>query len=373
MAKTVVGLFDNARDAQDVLSDLQGLGYSASDAELLTQGALSGDASNVVDRLTSEGVPRSDADLYVEGIRRGGALVVATTSDTQVDEVVDVMNRHNIVDLESRRGTFGTTDVDTGYATTGAANVDTSYSTTGTTDVDTTYSTTGTTDVDTTYAGTTTHDTSDASSRTGMGPGTSGAVPVGDRDTTRTTDYDTTTARTTDYDTGTARSNEINAGEEVAVPIVEEELRVGKRDVERGGVRVETSVEERPVEEQVTVRDETVRVDRRPASGATTAADVNAFEEGTFEVRETDEEVVADKQARVVEEVVISKDVEDRTETVNDTVRRTDVDVNEVGGTRTTDTTYTDTNRDRTLTDRIEGATGADVDRDGDVDGRPRR
>jgi len=108
MAKTVVGLFDDARDAQDVLSDLQGLGFSASDAELITQSALSGDASNVVDRLTNEGVPSSDANLYLEGIRSGGALVVATTSDDQVDQVVDVMNRHNIVDLESRRGTFGT-------------------------------------------------------------------------------------------------------------------------------------------------------------------------------------------------------------------------------------------------------------------------
>lgn len=360
MAKTVVGLFDDARDAQDVLSDLQGLGFSASDAELITQGALSGDASNVVDRLTNEGVPSSDANLYLEGIRSGGALVVATTSDDQVDQVVDVMNRHNIVDLESRRGTFGTTDVDTNY------------------------STTGTTNVETTYAGTTTHDTTDVSSGTGMGPGTSGAVPVGDRDTTRTTDYDTTTARTADYGTSTTRGSEINTGEEVAVPIVEEELRVGKRDVERGGVRVETRVEERPVEEQVTVRDETVNVQRRPASGSTTAADVNAFQEGTFEVRETDEEVVADKQARVVEEVVISKEAQERTETINDTVRRTDVDVQQVGGTRTTDTTTsgygttgttgtTDTNRDRTLTERVEGATGLDVDRDGDVDGRTRR
>ncbi len=142
-------------------------------------------------------------------------------------------------------------------------------------------------------------------------------------------------------------------------------------------------VEETPVEEQVNLREETVRVDRRPVDRPVSDADTAAFQEGTFEVRETDEEAIVDKQARVVEEVVIDKDVEERTETIRDTVRRTDVDVEDLSD-RTVGSEYRDTDvtsqagttgqRQRGLTDRIEDVTGRDIDRDTDVAGRdPRR
>ncbi len=117
--------------------------------------------------------------------------------------------------------------------------------------------------------------------------------------------------------------------DEAVVPIVEEELRVGKRPVERGGIRIHKRVEETPVSEQVTLRDETVDVERRPVDRPASEADVAAVREGAFEVHERDEEAVVDKEARVVEELVVNKDVEERTETVQDTVRRTDVDVDE--------------------------------------------
>ena len=42
------------------------------------------------------------------------------------------------------------------------------------------------------------------------------------------------------------------------------------------------------------------------------------------------------KEARVVEEVVVGKTATDRVETVTDTVRRTDVEVEEIPGTTTT-------------------------------------
>lgn len=116
-------------------------------------------------------------------------------------------------------------------------------------------------------------------------------------------------------------------GEE-KLEVTEEELEVGKRQVDRGGVRVRTYVTERPVEEQVRVRDETVNVERRPVDRTVDAADADrAFQEKTVEMSETDEEVIVGKRAHVIEEVVLSKDVEERTETVRDTVRRTDVEV----------------------------------------------
>jgi uncharacterized protein (TIGR02271 family) len=128
---------------------------------------------------------------------------------------------------------------------------------------------------------------------------------------------------------------------ETTIPVVEEELEVGKREVERGGVRVESRVEERPVEKEVHLREERVHVERRPVDRPVTEGD-KAFREGTFEVTERAEEAVVAKTARVVEEVVVGKQVEEHTETVRDTLRRTDVDVQEVN---TKDKTGTDRDR----------------------------
>jgi len=130
---------------------------------------------------------------------------------------------------------------------------------------------------------------------------------------------------------GTAMNSNLYNGQDVAIPIIEEELHVGKREVEGGGVRVNTRVEEVPVNEQVTLRDEQVDIHRKRVDRPVTEADMAAVQSGTFEVREHDEEAVVDKQARVVEEVHIRKDVQERTENIQDTVRRTDVDVDQLG------------------------------------------
>ena len=124
-----------------------------------------------------------------------------------------------------------------------------------------------------------------------------------------------------------------SAGNEEVLPVVEEELHVGKRQVQQGGVRVYTRVTERPVEEQVTLRQERVSVDRRPADRPLNDPD-RAFQERAVEATETAEEAVVDKRARVVEEVAVRKDVEQQTETVRDTVRKTDVDVEQIPGQR---------------------------------------
>jgi uncharacterized protein (TIGR02271 family) len=116
-------------------------------------------------------------------------------------------------------------------------------------------------------------------------------------------------------------------GEE-SIPVVEEDLEVGTRAVEGGGVRVHTFVTEKPVDAQVRVRDERVTVDRRPVDRPLGAGDLDdAFQERTVEMNERTEDVVVGKTARVVEEVVVGKDVDERTETVTDTVRKTGVEV----------------------------------------------
>jgi uncharacterized protein (TIGR02271 family) len=118
---------------------------------------------------------------------------------------------------------------------------------------------------------------------------------------------------------------------EAVIPVVEEELRVGKREVEKGGVRITNRVTETPVEEEVRLREEHINVERRPVDRPVSNAD-NAFQSGAIEVTETAEEAVVAKNARVVEEVVVNKDVQERTETVRDTLHRTDVDVEPVEG-----------------------------------------
>jgi len=111
-----------------------------------------------------------------------------------------------------------------------------------------------------------------------------------------------------------------------SIPLAREELTVGKRVVQHGAVRVHTYVTETPVEEKVTLRDEEAFVERTPVNRAASAGEA-AFQERTLEVRELGEEAVVSKQARVVEEVRVGKRQTAHTETVRDSVRKTEVEV----------------------------------------------
>ncbi len=134
--------------------------------------------------------------------------------------------------------------------------------------------------------------------------------------------------------------------EGTTIPIIEENLVVGKRDVDRGGVRVYSHVVETPVATDVTLHDEFINVERRFVDRPATAADFAAGAGKTIELNATGEEAVIGKTARVVEEVVVGKEGSQRTETVSDSVRKTEVEVEELDGVRTgtTGTTNTKTN-----------------------------
>ncbi len=124
------------------------------------------------------------------------------------------------------------------------------------------------------------------------------------------------------------------------IKVLEERLTVGKRMVEHGGVRVRAYVIERPVEAQVTLHEEHLTIERRPVNRPATAADVTEFADKTLEGRATREEAVVSKDVRVVEEIGLKKEVADRVETVRDTVRKTEVDVEDAAAkTRTAGTT----------------------------------
>jgi uncharacterized protein (TIGR02271 family) len=126
-------------------------------------------------------------------------------------------------------------------------------------------------------------------------------------------DFDVASTRGTGL-TG-AGAGQADRGEEV-IPVAEERLRVGKRDVSHGRVRIRSYVVETPVEEQVTLREERVSVERRPVDRALSDAD-QAFQERTIEAEELGEEAVVSKETRVTEEVVIRKETKEHTETVS--------------------------------------------------------
>lgn len=119
-------------------------------------------------------------------------------------------------------------------------------------------------------------------------------------------------------------SGRLEAGADQTIPVVEEELTVGKRQVGQGGVRVYSEVTEVPVQETVQLREERAKVRRRKVNRPATAAD-EGFEQRAIEVDETVEEPVVGKRRRVTEEVTVGKEAVEREETVSDTVRKTDV------------------------------------------------
>ena len=136
-----------------------------------------------------------------------------------------------------------------------------------------------------------------------------------------------TSASATAY-TGTPTT----ASQGTAIPIVEEELVVGKREVDRGGVRIYSHVVERPVEADINLREERINVERRMVNRPATAADFAAGSGSVLELNATGEEAVVGKTSRVVEEVVVGKQSSERTEAIHDSVRKTEVDIEQVPG-----------------------------------------
>jgi len=154
-------------------------------------------------------------------------------------------------------------------------------------------------------------DRSTSASPTGLAPGESTAATGG---------Y--TTDTTTNYDTGTSGNTE-------SVRLHEEELQVGKRQVEAGNVRLRKVVNTEHQEVPVELRTEEVEIERVPVSDATATSDSDVFEEEEINVPVTREEPVVAKEVRTTGEVRLNKNVQTQTETVGGDVRSEDVDVDD--------------------------------------------
>ena len=196
---------------------------------------------------------------------------------------------------------------------------------------------------------------------TGAAAGMMGsATPVSDTTATRDTAMGTGTGmgstRTSAMDTGVGMTDAASRTAPTSmgtgtgndtIKVMKEDLVVGKREHEAGGVRVTSHVVETPVQEQVTLHEERVTLERRPVNERV-AGPGDAFVDKTIEARATSEEAVVGKETRVIEEIGIKKEATDRVETVRDTVRETKVDIEDTSSTTRPATTTTTTTTDTT-------------------------
>jgi uncharacterized protein (TIGR02271 family) len=291
--RTVTAMYDTSGAAEAARDRLVGIGVPSADITIRGTGASTGttttagdDTRSFWEELKSLFVPDEDRHTYAEGLRRGSYLLTAQVPAGLEDQVYDVLEDSGAVDLDARTSEWQASGWK-GYGTEGVAG-GTAYSESG-------IATTGT--------------------------GTAFAA----------TDQRATTARSGAAVAGSTGARDVTEGEE-SVQLMEEQLRVGKREVGRGSVRVRSYVVEQPVEEQVDLRQERVTIERRPVNRELQPGDA-AFVERTIEAVERGEEVVVAKSARVVEEIGLRKDVERETETIRDTVRRQEVEVEDDRGT----------------------------------------
>ncbi|WP_413675070.1 DUF2382 domain-containing protein [Massilia cellulosiltytica] len=309
MQHTLVAVFDNRSDAQNAMDELLASGFTR-DNVYVSSADLSGTTTTAGATLGAtheEGVGASikhffenlfgsdhdeHATRYSTAVAGGQhVLTLTTSSEPEVERAADVIERFGPIDIDERHDLAGN-----------AASLGTSA-----------------------YQ----PQTSPSLAAGSMQSGTQGGNLSGSlSDSTSRSD---SLQRETAVDRTTGKA---------AIPVVQEEVRVGKRQVERGGVRVFSRLVETPVNETVSLREEHVSVERRPVDQPLDPADVAALKDQTIELRETAEEAIVQKSARVVEEVVVGKEVSQRQQNIKDTVRHTEVEVQPLQGSASDDDTY---------------------------------
>ncbi len=287
---TVVAVFRNRSEAEAAASDLRANGFASSDIYLSSDksavdaagqpGGVYSDADTEPHQQHEGGIvgwfksvfgqeEHGDRGYYEDAVNTGHSFLSVDVTADSVDRAANVLNGHNPIDIHREEGTEN------------AASTDALAK----------------------------------APPTGAVPAYGAGVAVPDaRATAAAPNARATAAANTD----------------AAIPVVREELKVGKRSVLKGGVRVYSRMVEEPVQETVRLHEEKVRVDRTPVNREATAADLKPGREQVFEVKEFAEEAVVSKQARVVEEVRVHKDATEHTETINENVRHTEVNVENV-------------------------------------------
>ncbi|MGV3617643.1 MAG: DUF2382 domain-containing protein [Fimbriimonas sp.] len=242
-------------------------------AGLIAGGAAGAATGGILGGLIGLGIPKEEADVYAESVRRGGTLVTVSAEDADASRAHSILDRDGAVDIEERAAAYR------------------------------------------------------AQGFTAFDPN---APVYQEEETIQERQRYQAPVVNTAVSTSPATPAATNLNENERLEVVREDLAVGKREVERGGVRIRSYVTERPVSEQVTLREEHVDIQRTPVDRVVDPSAIDAFQERTVEVREHAEIPVVAKEAHVIEEISVGKTAEQRTETVSDTVRETHVDVERI-------------------------------------------
>ena len=294
MSHTVVGIFNNADEARNAIEQLVNRGFDRSDVDYAA-GSVSGDYPDDVNRNDNEnGITRffknlfddkDERERYTRVAKNGCIVTVHTHSPGEAHRASEILDENGAVDVNEKAREYrmqNNTATDNDYDYPNRVNRDTDDYRQNVNEVN---------------------------------------------DINKDTPYNTQANRETD-DT---YFNDKNRNKETRkMPVIEESLEVGKKVVEKGGVRLRSRIIEKPVEEKIRLREEHVNVERTKVDRAATDADFNNFRDETIEVRERREVPVVNKNAKVVEEVSVNKTVDHRDETVRDKVRRKEVDVENV-------------------------------------------
>ena len=282
MSQTVIGVFDSASEAQQAVEQLVTNGFTRDNIDVSAQGNTSTTDTSINrtdrDDDNESGIGKFFRDLFgsdddssskcSEVARRGTLVTVHAQSDDEAERAADILDEYGAVDVDERATQYGYTGGTSTMGTDGMGNNPMGINTMGTGTMDT------------------------------------GSVPLEKQTKDFTTDNTNTSAK-----------------------VIQENLQVGKRTVETGGARLRSRIVERPVEESIRLREEHVRVDRTPVDRPATEADLTNFKEGEIVMTEQAEVPVVNKEARVIEEITSGKEVNEREETIRDTVRSTEVDV----------------------------------------------
>ncbi|HEX7043718.1 MAG TPA: DUF2382 domain-containing protein [Burkholderiales bacterium] len=296
MAKVVLGLFESRDSAQQAVRALEAEGFDRRRIEMRTgDELLHQTGTRPAHEPAEEGVWASIKRFFsgagsegrlseggLQGLRPTDALVTVHVEDGRAERAAEIIDANGAQDIEERLESAGIAP-----------------------------------------------DTTGESGARGERMGGAGVVPGSGAEAGASTPpgaaTTVTTARTRPEAAGTAKPGAAEAGER-RIPVVEEELRVGKREAGSGGVRVRSRIIEHPVEKEVALREENVHVERARVDRPV-AEDDQAFREESFEVRATSEEPVVEKRARVKEEVTVGKETRQHKQKIRDTVRETQVQV----------------------------------------------
>ena len=268
--RTITAFFDNRTSAQKASDDLSAIGVPRGQIRITegsntSAGATAQPHKGFWEELKSLFMPEEDRYGYAEGLRRGGYLLSAQVDGSLYDHALSVLDTEGAVDMDEREASWKSSGW-TGYqAGSGAAQ-------------------------------------------------TTGTVEVRKRQRCR-------------------RPGKPQLRPPSSTPVATKSFLSMRRPQRSASV---TSLmgafdcavmwSRTPVTEQVNLRSEQVQVERRPVDRVVSPGDA-VFQDRAIEAEEHVEEAVVGKETRVKEEISLRKTVENQEKTVSETLRRTEVEI----------------------------------------------